>query len=81
MRGIDQAIRTDGLKIVLLIRTCPLIPFMLFNYFLGITGIKMKDYLISMTGIIPEQMMCIYIGVTLDNISSVWNGDYEESSL
>jgi len=81
MRGIDLAIKTDGLKIVLLLRTCPLIPFMLFNYFLGITSIKLKDYLISMSGIIPEFMMCIYIGITLENIEAIWNGDYERNPL
>lgn len=60
---------------LIFVRICPFIPFSIFNYLLGVTSINVKDFIIAMFGILPEKMMVIYVGLTLDNISEYDNND------
>ena len=43
-RILDSAIHSDGFRIVLLIRSSPLHPYGLCNYFLGLTSVTLRDY-------------------------------------
>lgn len=53
-RGIEDAVATDGLKLVLLMRQSPIIPFAAQNYMFGMLATRPRDYLIgSALGIIP----------------------------
>ena len=53
---------------------------MIFNYFLGVTCINLRDYILSMLGVIPHFMIWIYIGITLESIQSFWNGQYKNEN-
>ena len=39
IKALDKAIDSEGLKLILLLRLCPLIPFNAMNYLMGITSI------------------------------------------
>ena len=65
---------------LILIRTCPFIPFSIFNYLLGVTSINVSDFMIALFGILPEKMMVIYVGLTLENIAE-YNNNNNNSSL
>ena len=60
---------------LILIRTCPFIPFSIFNYLLGVTSINVNDFMIALFGILPEKMMVIYVGLTLENIAEYNNNN------
>lgn len=60
---------------LILIRTCPFIPFSIFNYLLGVTSINVSDFMIALFGILPEKMMVIYVGLTLENIAEYDNNN------
>ena len=60
---------------LILIRTCPFIPFSIFNYLLGVTSINVSDFMIALFGILPEKMMVIYVGLTLENIAEYNNNN------
>ena len=46
-KAVDQAIETEGWKIVFLIRLSPVLPFNVMNYALGLTGVKFWHYAIA----------------------------------
>lgn len=61
-KAIDQAVKQEGWKIVLLTRLCPLFPFNLLNYAFGVTQVSLKDYVLGSFGMIPATVMYVYIG-------------------
>ena len=75
-RAVDAAISDDGVKVVLLLRMSPVIPFNLLNYALGTTKIPISHFfLASMVGMAPGTAMFIYIGSTLRNLADALRGD------
>ena len=63
LRAIDEAIGKQGWKIVGLMRLSPLIPFVLSNYFYGITKIGFWPYLFaSAGGMLPGTLLYVYLG-------------------
>ena len=61
-KAIDQAVGTEGFKIVILTRLSPIFPFNLLNYAFGITQVSLKDYVFGSIGKIPGIVMYVYIG-------------------
>jgi uncharacterized membrane protein YdjX (TVP38/TMEM64 family) len=45
--AIDRAIRADGLRLVILLRMSPLVPFNLFSLLLGGTPVSLRDYVLG----------------------------------
>jgi len=73
-KAVDEAVREDGWKIVLLLRLSPLVPFNLQNYFFGITEIKFWQYIAAtFAGIIPGVVLYLYLGA----IGGALTGDSE----
>ena len=68
-RAIDAAMETDGLKFTLLMRLCPLIPYNAYNYVLGVTSVKFRDFAIGGVGMIPGAFVYVFIGTTIGSIS------------
>ncbi|MEO6860581.1 MAG: TVP38/TMEM64 family protein [Microcoleus sp.] len=68
---LDRAVSKEGLKIVFLTRLCPLLPFNLLNYALGITQVSLKDYVLGSFGIIPGTMMYVYSGSLVGDIAAI----------
>jgi uncharacterized membrane protein YdjX (TVP38/TMEM64 family) len=50
---IDRVVGEDGMWIIFLLRLSPAIPFVLSNYALGVTKVKLRDYIIGTFGLIP----------------------------
>jgi len=62
-RSLDQAIGRQGFKMVLLLRLSPIFPFVLLNYFLGLTAIRTGAYaLANLLGMLPAMILFVYIG-------------------
>src|SRR5918994_5442801 len=62
-RSLDQAIGKQGFKMVLLTRLSPVFPFVLLNYFLGMTAIRTGSYaLANLIGMLPATFLFVYIG-------------------
>jgi len=62
-RSLDQAIGRQGFKMVLLTRLSPVFPFVLLNYFLGLTAVRTGAYaLANLLGMLPATLLFVYIG-------------------
>jgi undecaprenyl-diphosphatase len=62
-KAMDAAVAKDGWKVVALLRLSPVMPSGLKSYFLGLTRVRLADYLTgSMAGMLPAIVLKVYIG-------------------
>lgn len=45
---------------------------------MGITGIKVKDYVLGGFGMFPGTILFVYIGTTISNIQDIASGNYDK---
>ena len=70
--AIHRAARREGFKIVLLARLSPAIPFNVLNYALGLTPVKLRDFIFaSWIGMFPATLLYVYIGSTLADLAQL----------
>jgi len=73
--AIDQAIAESGLKIVFLLRLSPIFPFNLLNYALGLTRVRLRDYVLgSFLGMLPGTFLYVYLGSLVTSASELLGG-------
>ncbi len=78
--ALDQAVARDGFRVVLLLRLSPLFPFNLLNYGLGLTRIRLRDYVLaSWLGMLPGTFLYVYLGSMIRNLADVFSGGAPES--
>lgn len=69
---IDHAIAYNGFKIVFLLRLSPVIPYNILNYALGLTQVRLHDYVAaSFLGMLPGTMLYVYLGSLVTNASEL----------
>ncbi len=74
-RAIDRAVGKEGFKIVLLLRLSPVFPFNLLNYALGLTNVRLWQYVLaSWIGMLPGTLMYVYLGSALKSLADVAAG-------
>lgn len=65
-KAVDAAVGREGWKIVLLLRLSPLFPFGLLNYGLGVSRVRLRDFVLaSWLGMLPGTVLYVYIGSLL----------------
>lgn len=73
--AIDEAIGQSGFKIVFLLRLSPIFPFNLLNYALGLTRVKLGEYVLaSFLGMLPGTFLYVYLGSLVTNASELLSG-------
>jgi uncharacterized membrane protein YdjX (TVP38/TMEM64 family) len=73
--AVDAAIEREGLKIVLLLRLSPVIPFNVLNYALGLTRVRLRDYVLgSFVGMLPGTFLYVYLGSLVTTAASLGSG-------
>lgn len=63
--AINRSIETEGPKLIFLMRLCPIMPFLVLNYLMGITKITIWQYFLGGCGMIPNTLAYIYFGTAL----------------
>ena len=63
--AIDAALRHEGLKVMVLLRLSPLIPYNFFNYIIAATSVSFRDYSIALVAMLPATFGYVYIGATV----------------
>lgn len=69
-RAVDRAMQgSSGLKIMILLRLSPLIPFAALDYLLGISSITMWNYLVALVAILPATIVYTALGATASSLT------------
>jgi len=68
-QAIERALENNGLKIMVLLRLSPLIPYNALDYISGVTSISLRDYTIALLGMLPGIIMLCSIGATASGLS------------
>ena len=73
--ALDAAVGDHGLKLVILVRLSPLIPFNVLNYALGVTRVRLRDYALgSFLGMLPVTLLYVYVGSLAGELTSLARG-------
>jgi len=54
---------------MLLLRICPGVPFIILNYMLGITRLKLRDYVLGNFAMLPGLIIRVFFGTTLSELT------------
>ena len=80
LAAIDRAIGQKGWKIVFLLRLSPLVPFVLSNYFYGVTSIRFWPYVLSSwIGMLPLTFVYVSAGVAGRQAAGAQSGPFSAS--
>jgi uncharacterized membrane protein YdjX (TVP38/TMEM64 family) len=72
MLAIEDAVASDGWRIVCLTRLSPIMPFSLINYALGLTRISAAKFLFATEiGAIPSTCVYVYFGTLIGNLTRI----------
>lgn len=74
LTNFDEALKANGLKIVLLLRLSPLLPFNALNYALGMTKVRYSDYLLASIGMLPGTILYVYYGRVAGDVAALASG-------
>lgn len=72
--AVDRAVAVEGRKIVFLLRLSPLVPFTLLNYALGLTRVRLVDYVVASVGMLPGTLLYVYYGKLAGDVAAVAGG-------
>jgi uncharacterized membrane protein YdjX (TVP38/TMEM64 family) len=80
-KAVDRAVEKQGFKVVFLLRLQPILPFVLLNYALGLTRVRLRDYVIaSWIGMLPATIVYVYLGSALHDVSDLFTGGMAKHS-
>lgn len=82
MAAVHAAVGEHGFSMVMLLRLSPLFPFVLLNYALGLTDVKLRDYVLaSAVGMIPGTFLFVYLGTLATDAASLAAGTRPDGGL
>lgn len=74
--AIDAAVADSGFKIVALLRLSPVLPFGVLNYALGLTRVRLRDYVLaSWLAMFPATALYVYLGSLITSAAQLASGD------
>ena len=80
--AVDQAVASEGWKMVGLIRLSPIFPFNLMNYAFGLTRVSLRDYVLaSWIGMLPGTVMFVYIGSLIGDLGNLSSAGRQKTPL
>jgi uncharacterized membrane protein YdjX (TVP38/TMEM64 family) len=78
--AVDAAVGAQGFRVVLLLRLSPLFPFNLLNYALGLTRVRLRDFVLaSLPGMLPGTLLYVYLGSLVTSVSQLTSGQRPDS--
>ena len=72
--ALDRAVGEEGLKIAFLLRLSPAFPFTFLNYALGLTRVRVRDYLLASLGMLPGTFLYVYSGRVIGDVAQLAAG-------
>jgi uncharacterized membrane protein YdjX (TVP38/TMEM64 family) len=72
--AIDRAVGEQGRRLVFLLRLSPVFPFNLLNYALGVTRVRLGDYVTASVGMLPATLLYVYYGKIIGDVAATAGG-------
>lgn len=72
--AVDRAIAEQGRRIVFLLRLSPAFPFSLLNYALGLSRVRLRDYVLASVGMLPGTVLYVYYGKLAGDVAALAGG-------
>lgn len=69
LRAVEQAVSREGLRLVLLTRLSPALPFSLLNLAYGLSDVSWRDYTIGLIGILPGTILFCGLGALAGDVA------------
>lgn len=80
LEGVDRAIAGEGLKVVLLLRLSPIVPYNALNYALALTAVRTRDFVLgSWLGMLPGTVLYVWLGAGARSIAALATGTADRS--
>ena len=67
-------VRDRAAWIMFLLRLSPLVPYNLLNYALSLSGVRFRDYLVALVGMLPAIIMYAYYGKVAGDVTRIAAG-------
>lgn len=71
---VDRSLGRRALALVFLLRLSPFVPYNVLNYALGLTGVRLRDYVMGSVGMLPGALMYAYAGSLAGDIAAAAAG-------
>ena len=72
--AFDRAIKDQGIVLVFLLRLCPIIPFSIMNFTLGVTSLTWCHFLFSLIAIAPSILLYVFVGTSIMDVADIVTG-------
>jgi uncharacterized membrane protein YdjX (TVP38/TMEM64 family) len=72
--AVRSAVVGQGFRVMLLLRLSPLVPYVLLNYALALSGVRYRDYLLASVGMLPAIVMYVYYGKVVGDVAALAAG-------
>lgn len=72
-QAIDNALKDKGLKIFVLLRLSPIIPFNVINYIGGVSSVSLRDYVLALFAILPGTILYVFLGASAGSLADSTN--------
>jgi len=72
--AVRRAVAGEGARVMFLLRLSPVIPFVLLNYALALSGVRYKDFLVASLGMLPAIVMYVYYGKVVGDVAKLAAG-------
>jgi len=69
-QAVDRALEGNGLKIMILLRLSPLIPYNALDYMSGITSVSLWSYSLALVAILPGVILFTFIGASASSLAA-----------
>jgi uncharacterized membrane protein YdjX (TVP38/TMEM64 family) len=72
--AVRHAVVGGGVRIMLLLRLSPLVPYSVLNYALALSGVRYVDYVVAFIGMIPAIVLYTYYGKIVGDVAALAAG-------
>ena len=72
--AVRAAVVGQGTWVMFLLRLSPVVPFVLLNYALALSGVRYRDFLAASVGMLPAIVMYVYYGKVAGDVAKLAAG-------
>jgi uncharacterized membrane protein YdjX (TVP38/TMEM64 family) len=74
LAAVKSAVVGDAVWVMFLLRLSPIVPFVLLNYALALTGVRYRDFVVASIGMLPTIVLYVYYGKVVGDVARIAAG-------